>query len=64
MIARELLAMGHSVVGLVLSKEKAEAFASASGTALLGEIESLDVVNFLSWRYRDPERQLYADSRH
>jgi len=35
-IARELLAMGHSVVGLVLSKEKAEAFASASGTALLG----------------------------
>jgi len=29
-----------------------------SGTALLGEIESLDVVNFLSWRYRDPEKLL------
>jgi acetyl-CoA C-acetyltransferase len=29
-----------------------------SGTKLLGEIGSLDIVNFLSWRYRDPERQL------
>src|SRR5271169_570208 len=29
-----------------------------SGGKLLGEIASLDVVNFLSWRYRDPERQL------
>src|SRR5580704_1378792 len=29
-----------------------------SGGKLLGEIQSLDVVNFLSWRYRDPERQL------
>src|SRR3954454_16168651 len=29
-----------------------------SGAKLLGEIGSLDVVNFLSWRYRDPERQL------
>src|SRR6202030_280282 len=29
-----------------------------SGGKLLGEIESLDVVNFLSWRYRDPEIQL------
>src|ERR1700719_2859186 len=26
-----------------------------SGGKLLGEIDSLDVVNFLSWRYRDPE---------
>jgi len=26
-----------------------------SGGKLLGEIGSLDVVNFLSWRYRDPE---------
>src|SRR6266576_3217143 len=24
----------------------------------LGEIDALDVVNFLSWRYRDPEKQL------
>jgi len=29
-----------------------------SGAKLLGEIQSLDVVNFLSWRYRDPEKQL------
>src|ERR1700682_5443191 len=29
-----------------------------SGGRLLGEIQSLDVVNFLSWRYRDPEIQL------
>jgi len=26
-----------------------------SGGRLLGEIGSLDIVNFLSWRYRDPE---------
>jgi acetyl-CoA C-acetyltransferase len=29
-----------------------------SGCKLLGEIQSLDIVNFLSWRYRDPEKQL------
>jgi acetyl-CoA C-acetyltransferase len=29
-----------------------------SGAKLLGDIRSLDVVNFLSWRYRDPEQQL------
>src|SRR3984957_13604831 len=29
-----------------------------SGGQLLGEIQSLDIVNFLSWRYRDPEKQL------
>jgi acetyl-CoA C-acetyltransferase len=29
-----------------------------SGGRLLGAIQSLDVVNFLSWRYRDPEIQL------
>ena len=28
------------------------------GGKLLGEIGSLDIVNFLSWRYRDPEQQL------
>lgn len=31
-----------------------------SGAALLGQIDSLDVVNFLSWRYRDPEKLLSA----
>lgn len=29
-----------------------------AGARLLHEIGSLDVVNFLSWRYRDPEKQL------
>src|SRR6478736_9007275 len=29
-----------------------------SGRKLLGEIGSLDIVNFLSWRYRDPEKLL------
>jgi acetyl-CoA C-acetyltransferase len=29
-----------------------------SGGKLLGELDSLDVVNFLSWRYRDPEKLL------
>jgi acetyl-CoA C-acetyltransferase len=29
-----------------------------SGAKLLGDIQSLDVVNFLSWRYRDPEQLL------
>jgi acetyl-CoA C-acetyltransferase len=29
-----------------------------SGGKLLGDIQSLDIVNFLSWRYRDPEKQL------
>src|SRR5579863_8821639 len=29
-----------------------------SGGRLLGEIDSLDIVSFLSWRYRDPEKLL------
>lgn len=29
-----------------------------AGAKLLGEVQSLDVVNFLSWRYRDPEQLL------
>ncbi|MEY9183316.1 acetyl-CoA C-acetyltransferase [Bradyrhizobium sp. USDA 326] len=29
-----------------------------AGTKLLGDVQSLDLVNFLSWRYRDPERLL------
>jgi len=29
-----------------------------AGANLLGEVQSLDVVNFLSWRYRDPEKLL------
>src|ERR1700736_6391305 len=40
---------------LVEALKRAEA---DSGGKLLGEIESLDIVSFLSWRYRDPEIQL------
>ncbi|MDA9502697.1 acetyl-CoA acetyltransferase [Bradyrhizobium sp. CCBAU 11357] len=29
-----------------------------AGAKLLGQVQSLDVVNFLSWRYRDPEQLL------
>src|SRR5258708_19215599 len=29
-----------------------------SGGKLLGDIGSLDIVNFLSWRYQDPANQL------
>ena len=29
-----------------------------SGGKFLAEIDSLDIVNFLSWRYQDPARQL------
>src|SRR6516165_8630512 len=29
-----------------------------AGANLLAEVQSIDVVNFLSWRYRDPERLL------
>src|SRR3954452_13297773 len=31
-----------------------------AGAPLLNEIDSLEVVNFLSWRYRDPEKLLAA----
>jgi acetyl-CoA C-acetyltransferase len=40
---------------LVEALKRAEA---DSGATLLGEIDSLDIVNFLSWRYRDPEKLL------
>ncbi len=40
---------------LVEALKRAEA---DCGGRLLDEIELLDIVNFLSWRYRDPEKQL------
>jgi acetyl-CoA C-acetyltransferase len=40
---------------LVEALKRAEA---DSGGKLLGEIQSLDIVNFLSWRYQDPAKQL------
>jgi acetyl-CoA C-acetyltransferase len=43
---------------LTLLEEALKRAEADSGAKLLGEIGSLDIVNFLSWRYRDPERQL------
>jgi acetyl-CoA C-acetyltransferase len=43
---------------LTLLEEALKRAEADSGAKLLGEIGSLDVVNFLSWRYRDPENQL------
>jgi acetyl-CoA C-acetyltransferase len=40
---------------LVEALKRAEA---DSGGPWLGGIQSLDIVNFLSWRYQDPARQL------
>jgi nucleoside-diphosphate-sugar epimerase len=44
MIARELMATGHSVVGLVRSEEKGAALLSAGGTVLVGGLGDLDVL--------------------
>ena len=43
-IARDLLDSGHAVVGLVRSKEKADALAAAGVTPLLGSLRDLDVI--------------------
>src|SRR5438552_15988257 len=45
---------------LTLLEEALKRAEQDSGGKLLGDIGSLDVVNFLSWRYRDPEKQLAA----
>src|SRR5260370_2009586 len=45
---------------LTLLEEALKRAEADSGAKLLGEIGSLDVVNFLSWRYRDPEKLLAA----
>ncbi len=34
------------------------------GGKLLGDIGSLDIVNFLSWRYRDPGKATGGATRH
>jgi acetyl-CoA C-acetyltransferase len=52
---REIIDGLEPLTLLVEALKRAEA---DSGAKLLGEINSLDVVNFLSWRYRDPETQL------
>ena len=43
-VARELIDAGHSVVGLVRSKENGEALAAAGVTPLLGSLTDLDVL--------------------
>ena len=43
-VARELLDAGHSVVGLVRSKEKGEALAATGVAPLIGELGDLDVI--------------------
>ena len=43
---------------LALLEEALKRAEADSGAKLLGEVQSLDVVSFLSWRYRDPEKQL------
>src|SRR6187399_215435 len=43
---------------MALLEEAVRRAEADSGAKLLGELGSLDVVNFLSWRYRDPEIQL------
>ena len=43
-IARDLMAGGHSVVGLVRSEEKGAALASAGGTVVVGSLDELDVL--------------------
>src|SRR5690349_25107990 len=45
---------------LALLEEAPKRAEADSGAKLLGEVQSLDVVNFLSWRYRDPEKLLAA----
>src|ERR1700742_1324566 len=43
---------------LALLEEALRRAEADSGAKLLADVQSLDVVNFLSWRYRDPEKQL------
>jgi acetyl-CoA C-acetyltransferase len=43
---------------LALLEEALKRAERDSGANFLGEIQSLDIVNFLSWRYRDPAQQL------
>src|SRR3954469_16188046 len=43
---------------IALLEEAVRRAEADSGAKLLGELGSLDLVNFLSWRYRDPEKLL------
>jgi acetyl-CoA C-acetyltransferase len=50
--------MTEGLEPLVLLVEALKRAEQDSGGRFLSEISSLDIVNFLSWRYRDPEQQL------
>src|SRR5256714_5552875 len=52
--------MAEGLEPMALLEEAVRRAEADSGAKLLGELGSLDVVNFLSWRYRDPEKQLAA----
>jgi len=52
---KEIAAGLEPLALLKLALQRAEA---DSGARWLDEIQSLDIVNFLSWRYRDPAQQL------
>lgn len=43
-IARDLLADGHDVIGLVRTRDKADAFAAAGGTPLIGALGDVDAI--------------------
>ena len=43
-IARDLLADGHQVIGLVRTQEKADAFATVGGTPLIGSLGDVDAI--------------------
>src|SRR6266849_10240271 len=53
--AKEITSGLEPLTLLVEALKRAE---QDSGGKLLGDIASLDIVNFLSWRYQDPARQL------
>src|ERR1700716_2672876 len=59
-IADHPAALTAGLEPLALLEAAVRRAAEDAGAPLLGELGSLDVVNFLSWRYRDPEQQLAA----
>src|SRR6202051_3783690 len=57
-IADHPAALDSGLEPLTLLVEALKRAEQDSGGKLLGEIESLDIVSFLSWRYQDPAKQL------
>src|SRR5258708_22773917 len=57
-IVDRLKEISEGLEPLTLLEQALKRAEADSGGKLLGEIESLDIVSFLSWRYRDPEIQL------